>query len=237
MSFFSEKTRVKVDAKQGIVRISIRSDEKSVEQFIFPFEEVDSMFEAVNVGLNFSSKNFKIIFKPKKIFVQFRENAFKIKIFNFNLSEIQVLCSQFANERLKVEQLDPNERATILDTCDDIMSLSISLNKHFDNLFQEVRVASQLGFDLEPYMKSIDMRLGNIEKTLKEKGIQGSITPNQHKDDIRFSMDNELFIPDSFKEDFDGKINTQTTAEQSSTESATEALKRLRNRKKGDKDG
>ena len=229
MSFFSEKTRVKVDAQQGIVRISVRADEKSVEQFVFPFEEVDSMFGAVSAGLNFSSKNFKIIFKSNKIFVQFRENAFKVKIFNFNPSELQVLCSQFANERLKVEKLDPNERATILDTCDDIMSLSISLNKHFDKLFKEVRVASQLGFDLEPYMKSIDTRLGNIEQTLKEKGIQVSVTqaPSGNyrgRDDGKFGMDDEMFIPDSFREDFDGKINTQKPAEQSSAENAAEAL-------------
>ena len=238
MGFFSERTRVKVDAIQGVVRISVRSDETSVEEFIFPFEECDHMFEAVGAGLNFSSRNFKIIFKPSKVFVQFRENALKRKIFNFNAGEFQLLCVQFANERLKVEKLDPSQRSTILDTCDDIMSLSISLNKHFDKLFKEVRVASQLPFDLEPYLKSIDSRLGNIEKTLKEKGIQVTTSQVlQRRDDSAFDMDDEFFIPETFKDDFEGKIQTQKSAERSSTETASEALKKLKNRnnKKGDK--
>ena len=45
-------------------------------------------------------------------------------------------------------------------------------------------------------------------------------------------MDDEFFIPDKFKDDFAGKINTQKTEEASSTETATEALKRLKNRNK-----
>ena len=113
------------------------------------------------------------------------------------------------------------------------MSLSVSLNKHFDKLFKEVRIASQLGFDLEPYMKSIDSRLGNIEKVLTEKGIQ-VVNQSSHSSriDTRFSMDDEMYIPDSFRDDFDGKINKEETSTQSSTESAADALRRLRNKNK-----
>jgi hypothetical protein len=237
MGYFSEKTRVRIDAKQGIVRISIRADETSVEEFVYPFEETDNFIEAIRAGLNFSSKYFKSIFKQQKIFLQFRENAFKVKIFNFNQSELQMFCAQFASERIKIEKLDPKERATVVDICDDIMSLSVSLNKHFENLFKEVRVASQLPFDLEPYLQSIDNRLESIEKTLKDKGInvtvqQTGTAPLSSRSSDRFSMDDEYFIPDNFKEDFEGKINTQKTEEASSTESAAEALKKLKNRNK-----
>jgi len=229
MSFFSEKTRVRVDARQGLVRISVRSDESSVDEFVFPFEECDSLFEAASAVLDFSSKNFKLRFGGRKIFLQFRENSLKRKIYNLQSVEFQMLCTQFASERIKVEKLDPGERSIISETCDDIMSLSVNLNRHFENLFKEVRLVGKPSFDLETLLKSIDGRLMTIEQTLREGGVSmTSSVPSPQG----FSMDDDLFIPHSFREDFDGNLNVEQTQTESSSDSAAEALKKLRSKKK-----
>ena len=231
MSFFSEKTRVRVDARQGLVRISVRSDESSVDEFVFPFDECDSLFEAAAAGLDFSSKNFKLRFGGKKIFLQFRENSLKRKIYNLQPVEFQMLRTQFASERIKVEKLDPTERSIISETCDDIMSLSVNLNRHFENLFKEVRLVGKPSFDLETLLRSIDGRLLTIEQTLREGGGRVSMSSSAPATDS-FARDDELFIPGSFREDFDGKLNVEQTQTESSSDSAAEALKKLRSKKK-----
>jgi hypothetical protein len=227
MSFFAEKTRVRVDARQGLVRISVRSDESSVDEFVFPFDECDSLFEAAAAALDFSSKNFKLRFGGKKIFLQFRENSLKRKIYNLQPVEFQMLCAQFASERIKVEKLDPSERSIISETCDDIMSLSVNLNRHFEKLFREVRLVGKPTFDLEALLRSIDGRLLTIEQVLRDGGMTSSAPGAQS-----FAMDDELFIPESFREDFDGNLNVEQTQTESSSDSAAEALKKLRSRKK-----
>ena len=233
MGYFSERTRVKID-DQGLVRLSIRADQTSVDEYVFSYAEFESVKEAYDHEMDIRSSNIRVKRIARGYSIQVKEGAFKRKIYDFNISEYQMMMAQYASSRIVFEKTGGMSNIGVLEPIDDLKTLSIKLEHSFERLYEEVQKAGSkkgVDFDLKSVLQSIDNKLNSIleaTQNIKITTVQGgsNVTKNTRE------IEDDFFIPSNFEgESFTGKVTKSSTTSSDSTDSATEALRKLRGKK------
>ena len=234
MGYFSERTRVKVD-DQGLVRVSVRADQTSVDEYVFAYAEFEVVREAYENSMDVRSSNIRVKRISKGYSIQIKDGAFRRKIYDFAISEYQLLMAQYASASILFEKSGGMSQIGVLEPVDDIKTLSLKLEHSFERLYEEVQKAGSkkgVDFDLKGVLNSIDQKLNSIleaTQNIKITTVQGgqNVTENTRE------IEDDFFIPSSFEgESFKGKVTKSSTTSADSTDSAAEALRKLRQSKK-----
>ena len=230
MGYFAERTRIKID-EQGLVRLSVRADESCVDEYVFSYSEFEAVREAYEHEMDIRSSNIRVKRIPNGYSVQLKEGVFKRKIYDFTVPEFSMLMAQYGSKQLMFEKAGGMSQVATLHPIDDLKTLSVKLEHSFEPLYEEVKNAGSrkgVDFDLEGILRSIDSKLNAIlenTQNIRLTGVSNNETTNTSFD--------ELFIPSSFEgETFTGKVNRASEVSEGSTDSAAEALRKLRQRGK-----
>jgi|SRR6056300_174606 small nuclear ribonucleoprotein (snRNP)-like protein len=237
MGYFAERTRIKID-EQGLVRLSVRADESCVDEYVFSYSEFEAVREAYEYEMDIRSSNIRVKRIPNGYSVQLKEGVFKRKIYDFTVPEFSMLMAQYGSKQLMFEKEGGMSQVGTIDPVDDLKTLSVKLEHSFERLYEEVKNAGArkgVDFDLEGILRSIDSKLNAILENTQNIKITGAIN-NDTTNTVSTSFydeEDELFIPSSFEgETFTGKVNRTSEVSEGSTDSAAEALRKLRQRGK-----
>ena len=234
MGFFAERTRVKIDGN-GLVRLSIRADQTSVDEFVFSYSEFEAVREAFENEMNIWSSNIRVKRITKGYSVQLRENTFKRKIYDFSISEFQIMMNQYRSCQTVFEKSGGMDQVGVIDPVDDIKDLSIKLEHSFERLYEEIQTAAsakRIDFDLERVVKSIDSKLTSILETTQNLKL-GQVASPPPMNIPSADLDDEMFIPAKFNDTLQGSVvNEPEISEGTTADDAAEALKKLRKRGK-----
>ena len=231
MGFFAERTRVKID-DNGLVRLSIRTDETSIDEFVFSYSEFEAVREASDNDMDIRSSNIRVKRIPNGYSIQLRENTFKRKIFDFSISEYQVMMNQYRSCQTLFEKAGGMDQVGVIDPIDDLKDLSVKLEHSFERLYEEIKNASakRIDFDLERMLKSIDTKLTSILETTQNLKIVSH--PSSQSSVAQPHLDDEMFIPSRFDDSLQGSVLKASEVSEGTTDDAAQALKKLR---QGDK--
>jgi len=235
MGYFPERTRVRID-EQGLVRISIRADQTSVDEYVFSYAELDAVQEAYEYSMDIRSSNIRVKKIPKGYSVQIKEGPFKRRIYDFSTPEFQMMMNQFLSQRIHFEKMGGMSKIGVVDPVDDLKTLSVKLESSFERLYEEIKITgnkSGVNFDLENVLTSINDKLNAILDATKNINIT-TVQGQDVSKNTSIPESDDFFIPSTFEgESFRGKVTNSPTTSTESTDSASEALKELRKSKKG----
>lgn len=233
MGYFAERTRIKID-EQGLVRLSVRADESCVDEYVFSYSEFEAVREAYEHEMDIRSSNIRVKRIPNGYSIQLKEGVFKRKIYDFTVPEFSMLMAQYGSKQLVFEKEGGMSRVGMIDPVDDLKTLSVKLEHSFERLYEEVKNAGSrkgVDFDLEGILRSIDSKLNAILENTQNIKLTG-VSNNDTTNTSFYDAEDELFIPSSFEGDtFAGKVNRVSEVSEGSTDSAAEALRKLRRKK------
>ena len=241
---FTDSHRVKIDHQQGLVRLSIKSNDQSVDEFMIPVSEFDELYESVSERLNYSSENLKLKYLDRHILFQIRESIAKRRIFKFTETRMLRMMSEFASEKLMYLNWLETEGKGYESTSAGIFSLggrdcvaaplALNLSKKVDHLIEVCHSINSGLSSLHHMTKLMYERMGEME--INQNIIQGGNTEIKREEfaDIGFEIDEEEshFIPDDLNKDFDGTLISLSESASEDVSDAAKALKELRRKKK-----
>tara|TARA_B100000674_G_C37730794_1_gene864218 strand:- start:196 stop:903 length:708 start_codon:yes stop_codon:yes gene_type:complete len=234
--FFDESSRLRINYEKGLVRLSIKASDYSVDEFTIPYSDFDAFYEYASSGGNYDSDNIKIKWSGRSAIVQIRESIYKRRIFKLSESKINKILSQFGAEKIGyIDWLSENtDRATEL-TSDFIFksatvdSEELLLIRSLDEKLDKViDICINLGLSME----KIFAKLKELEQKKQNVVIDSSNVQIKSTDGILLSDDNEHFIPNDLNVNFKGTMSSETTSSDETATDAVEALKKLRGKKK-----
>ena len=242
--FFSDNSRVSINSEQGIVRLSIKSSDYSVDEFTIPFSEFDSFADSAQQKQDFSSDNIKIKWLARDAILQIRESRYKRRIFKFSEVKIGRIVSAYLSEKITYLDYLSKNKGTVHEFTEEYLYDSDALM----NIGKEIkRQNEQMSKDLENKIDQLLNICMNLSTTCikLDKGIQGLsekiseiefnnfeqvvIQSGESVDDGLFiSDDQEQFIPSDINVDFSGSMSAQSTETSDNAMDAVNALKKLR---------
>lgn len=234
--FFDETSRLRIDYETGLVRLSIKASDYSVDEFIIPYSNFDSFYEYASEGSNYDSDNIKIKWINRSAIVQIRESIYKRRIFKLSEPKINRILSQFGAEKIGyIDWLNDNANTAQEITNEFIFktatvdSEELLLIRSLDEKLDKViDICINLGLSME----KIFAKLKELEQKKQNVVIDSSNVQMKSKDSISLSDDNEHFIPNDLNVNFKGTMSSETTSSDETATDAVEALKKLRGRKK-----
>ena len=234
--FFDETSRLRIDYETGLVRLSIKASDYSVDEFIIPYSNFDAFYEYASEGGNYDSDNIKIKWTNRSAIVQIRESIYKRRIFKLSEPKINRILAQFGAEKIGyIDWLNENSNTAQEITNDFIFktatvdSEELLLIRSLDEKLDKViDICINLGLSME----KIFAKLKELEQKKQNVVIDSSNVQMKSTDGILLSDDNEHFIPNDLNVNFKGTMSSETTSSDETATDAVEALKKLRGRKK-----
>jgi len=242
--FFSDSSRVSINKEKGLVRLSIKSSDYAVDEFIIPFSDFDSFSDSVQSKTNFSSDVIKLKWLVRDAILQVKESRYKRRIFKFSESKINGIISSYLSEKiLYLDYLSKNDgvvheftdeyiyEENEKDKEQDIQirqndQMAKDLEKKMDQLIGICISLSETCVGLDKGLQDLNKRMNSIEsKTSSQVVIQGSQTSD---DGLLISENEETFIPSDINVNFTGSMSAESTTTGESALGAVEALKKLR---------
>ena len=242
--FFSETSRVRIDHENGLVRLSLKSSDYSVDEFMIPFSEFDAFYDCATVKEDFVSDDIRIKWLSTNAILQLRESKSKRRIFKFSDSKINRILSEYAAEKIMyLDWLSKNkdlaheltgemlyrEEEIISHDNEEVLRMMKMLDEKMDmvlniclKLHESVNSLSGSIKDMEIKSASLHNKLIITEETVtKAKG-----------DDLFLPKEESHFIPNDLNINFEGTVTSQSTSSEDGASDAAEALKKLRRSKK-----
>jgi len=234
--FFDENSRLKIDYEQGLVRLSLKSSDYSVDEFTISFSDFDSFYESATSHKDYESDNIKIKWLSRDAIVQIRESVYKRRIFKFSEPKINRILSQFGAEKIGyMHWLSTNETKAHEVTDEYIYKKEDSdendnkgeiLARKLENKIDKV---IDICIQLSESVSNLSTKMKDLERKTQNVVTTSSSVSNQESD---FSFgDDEHFIPSDLNVNLKGTMTSESTSSDESAMDAAEALKKLRRSK------
>lgn len=245
--FFDDSSRIKIDYYKGLVRLSLKSSDYSVDEFTIPFSEFDSFYDKATDHKDFESHFIKIKWMAREAIIQIRESKYKRRIFKLSEVRINKILSQFGaqkvsylnwltknnykaheltKEYLYKEEEEENKGEGEKNKEDKGEVLAKKLEEKIDTVIGICIKLSESVGHLSTKIKELEHKTQNVV-------ITSSSVLSPKIDEIDFSFkDDEHFIPSDINTDFKGTMTSESISSEDSVMDAAEALKKLRRRQK-----
>ena len=157
--------------EQGIVRLSIKSSDYSVDEFTIPFSEFDSFADSAQQKQDFSSDNIKIKWLLGMLFFKSENQDTKEEFFKFSEVKIGRIVSAYLSEKITYLDYLSKNKGTVHEFTEEYLYDSDALM----NMGKEIkRQNEQMSKDLENKIDQLLNICMNLSTTCikLDKGIQ-----------------------------------------------------------------
>lgn len=236
--FFDDSSRIKIDYEKGLVRLSIKSSDYSVDEFTIPFSEFDSFYDKATSKKDYESNSIKIKWMSREAIVQVRESMYKRRIFKLSEVKINKILSQFGSQKvIYLNWLSSNglkahevtEEYIYRDENHHQEERGDALAKKLEDKIDKV---IDICIQLSESVSHLSTKMKELEHKTQNVVISSSSVSSQQSIESDFSFDdNEHFIPSDLNVNLKGTMTSEATSSEDSAMDAAEALKRLRRSK------
>ena len=241
--FFDESSRLKIDNEKGLVRLSIKSSDYSVDEFIIPFSTFDAFYDKATSKENYESEFIKIKWMFREAIIQIRESKYKRRIFKFSEVRINKILSQFGSVKvvylnwLSSKEIKAHEvTEDYLNDQEDLDFSSVQMDESTNEgdvlskkLEEKIDKVIDICIQLGESVGALSSRVKELEHKIENVVITSSNASTQQTDDISFPFsDDEHFIPNDLNINFKGTMTSEATSSEDNASDAAAALKKLR---------